>query len=168
MMRWYVVQTQSRAEERALWHLENQGFHCFLPRLRRLTKHARRSKAVLEPLFPRYLFAQLDLNAAAWRSINGTRGVVSLLANGPTPVPVPDGLVERLLADSDEAGVTPLSALGVFWRGRRVRISSGVFRDQFAEVEAVLAKGRDRVSVLLNLLGSPARLQLPSYAVQAV
>jgi transcription antitermination factor NusG len=90
------------------------------------------------------------------------------LANGPEPVPVPEGLVESLIADSDEAGITPLSALGVFWRGRKVRITSGAFRDQFAEVEAVLAKGRDRVSVLLNLLGTPTRLQLPSYAIQAV
>ncbi len=167
-MRWYVVQTQTRAEKRALWHLENQGFRCFLPRFRKLTRHARRSRSVLEPLFPRYLFAQLDLNATTWRSINGTRGVVALLANGPKPVPVPEGLVETLISDSDEAGITPLSALGVFWRGRKVKITSGVFRDQFAEVEAVLAKGRDRVSVLLNLLGAPTRLQLPSYAIQAV
>ena len=168
MMRWYVVQTRTRAEERALWHLENQGFRCFLPRFRKLTRHARRSRSVLEPLFPRYLFAQIDLNVAAWRSINGTRGVVSLLANGPEPVPVPEGLVESLIADSDEAGITPLSTLGVFWRGRKVKITSGAFRDQFGEVEAVLAKGRDRVAVLLNLLGAPARLQLPSYAIQAI
>ena len=167
-MRWYVVQTQSRAEERALWHLENQGFRCFLPRFRKLTRHARRSRSVLEPLFPRYLFTQLDLSAAAWRSINGTRGVVALLANGPKPVPVPEGMVESLIADSDEAGITPLSSLGVFWRGRKVKITSGAFRDQFGEVEAVLAKGRDRVAVLLNLLGAPVRLQLPSYAIQAI
>jgi transcriptional antiterminator RfaH len=167
-MRWYVVQTQSRAEERALWHLENQGFQCFLPRFRKQTRHARRSRSVLEPLFPRYLFAQIDLNATAWRSINGTRGVVALLANGPKPMPVPEGMVERLMADSDDAGITPLSALGMFWQGRKVKITSGAFRDQFAEVEAVLAKGCDRVAVLLDLLGTPTRLQLPSYAIQAI
>ena len=33
MTRWYVVHTQPQAEAKALWHLENQGFDCFLPRI---------------------------------------------------------------------------------------------------------------------------------------
>lgn len=166
MKRWYVVHTQTRAEGRALWHLEHQGFECFLPRFRRLTRHARRTKAVLEPLFPRYLFTLFDLDAAAWRSINGTRGVAGLLSQGPKPTPVPEGIVEGLIDVADDTGIAPLAALSLFWRGRNVEIESGPFAGQTGQVEAVLDKGRDRVQVLLSLLGAPVRLQLPSYAIQ--
>ena len=52
MKRWYVVYTQARAEERALWHLQNQGFDCFLPRFRTTKRHARKTSIVLERCFP--------------------------------------------------------------------------------------------------------------------
>lgn len=166
MRRWYVVHTQSRAEQRALWHLENQGFQCFLPRLQKLTRHARLTRAVIEPLFPRYLFTRMDLEATAWRSINGTRGVVCLLTHGHKPTPIPEGVVERLMAEADDEGIAPLAAFGLLWQGRSVEIKSGIFEGQNGEIETVLAKGRGRVQVLLNLLGAPVRVPLPSYAIQ--
>jgi transcriptional antiterminator RfaH len=167
MTRWYVVHTQSHAEARALWHLTNQGFECFLPRFIELRHHARQVKPALVPLFPRYLFVRLDLDATRWRAINGTRGVVNLLANGTEPLPVPHGVVESLLAKCDPRGATPLAAMGVFARGRRVTIKSGMFQGQTGEVTEVFADERDRVHVLLTLLGAVTRVQLPSYAIEA-
>ena len=101
MRRWYVVHTQTQTEKRALWHLQNQGFECFLPSVRSLRRHARKVEHVLAPLFPRYLFVRLDLDSTPWSAINGTRGVVRLVANGFRPTPVPEGVVEDLQARSD-------------------------------------------------------------------
>jgi transcriptional antiterminator RfaH len=167
MTRWYVVHTQPQAEARALWHLENQSFDCFLPRVVELKRHARQAKPVLVPLFPRYLFVRFDLDMARWRAINGTRGVVSLLANGPHPLPVPQGVVETLLSKCDGRGAAPLAAIGVFTRGLKVRIKSGAFAGQTGEITEVLPQGRDRVHVLLSLLGAETGLQVPSYAIEA-
>ena len=167
MMRWYVVHTQAHAEAKALWHLTNQGFHCGLPRVLELTSHARQTRPVLVPLFPRYLFVRLDLDETRWHAINGTRGVVGLLANGPHPLPVPHGLVEMLLAKCDSRQVISLAAIGVFTKGLRVRIKSGAFSGQMGEVMETFAEGRDRVRVLLTLLGTETELQLPCYAFEA-
>ena len=167
MMRWYVVHTQSRAEERAFWHLKNQGFQCFLPRVVELRRHARQARSVLASLFPRYLFVRFDLDATRWRSINGTRGVIRLLTDGISPLPVPVGVVETLLNKCDSRGTVPLTAMGVFARGLNVRIKSGIFSGQSAEIADVFAQGRDRVTVLLTLLGAQTELQLPSYAIEA-
>lgn len=164
-MRWYVVHTQSQAEDRALWHLQNQGFRCFLPRIRKLRRHARKVEPGLFPLFPRYLFVNFARETTRWRTINGTRGVVSLLANGPTPLPVPRGMVENLMAQCDESGITALSAFGTFTKGLKVRITSGIFTGQAGEI--VLTRGHDRVQVLLHLLGVQTPVELPSYAVEA-
>src|SRR5712691_10977731 len=151
MTRWYVVHTQPQAEARALWHLENQGFHCFLPRIVELRSHARQVKPVLVPLFPRYLFVRFNLDMAHWRAINGTRGVVNLLANGPCPLPIPHGVVEALLTKCDRRGAAPLAAMDVFAKGLKIRIKSGVFAGQTGEIAELLPQGGDRVRVLLTL-----------------
>jgi transcriptional antiterminator RfaH len=168
MRRWFVVHTQPRAEERALWHLRNQGFHCFLPRLRKLRRHARRVQLTLEPLFPRYLFANFDPSATAWRSINGTRGVIGVLINGCTPQAVPHGVVEVLQREAYSDGATPLTTLGLLREGRKVRIASGAFAGQTGEVAGISSKGSDRVQILLDLLGVKARLPVPSYAIDVL
>lgn len=168
MDQWYVVYTQPRAEEKALEHLTKQGFRCFLPRLRRVTSHARRKKIVLDPLFPRYLFTCIDNGRQAWRSINGTRGVVHLLTNGNEPAEVGSDLVGKLISASDERGVTSAAALGMLWKGRAVRIHGGSLSGQIAEVEQVGASGSDRVKVLLTLLGRATQFDLPVHAVEPI
>ncbi len=167
MTRWYVVHTQPQAEARALWHLENQGLQSFLPRVTELRRHARQERPMLVPLFPRYLFVRFDLDMTHWRAINGTRGVVSLLANGSCPLPVPHGVVEALLTKCDPRGTTPLAAMGIFTKGLRVRIKLGAFTGQTGEITEILAQGSDRVNVLLTLLGARTDLRLPSYAIEA-
>lgn len=168
MKRWYVVYTQPKKEERALWHLRNQGFECFLPRYRKLRRHARRMDSTLEPLFHRYLFARFDAATVAWRTINGTRGVVGLLASETCPKPVPDGVVETLQDRTDQDGATPLTALGVLTRGLKVRVLSGPFADQRGVVTAVPQGIHDRVQILLTLLGVPTHLSVPDYAIETV
>ena len=166
MNRWYVVHTQPRAEDRALWHLRNQGFRCFLPRCRKTRRQARTTHVALEPLFPRYLFTCFDADLSRWRAINGTRGVVALLSQGTRPLPIADEIIEALMAGTDTDGATSLTALGVFCKGRVVRITAGAFAGQTGKVAEVLAKGRDRVRVLLNVLGADTELHVPAYALE--
>ena len=167
MMRWYVVHTQPQAETRALWHLRRQGFECFMPRIRKLVRHARKVEARLAPLFPRYLFVHLRLDAVRWRSINGTRGVVTLLANGDTPLPVADGTVETLYRQCDAQDAVPLSTLGLFTKGLKVRIVGGAFAGQVCEVAEAPSQDCERVRLLLNFLGVQTSLHLPSYVIEA-
>ena len=162
MNRWYVVHTQPRAEDRALWHLRNQGFRCFMPRFHKTRRHARKTDVVLEPLFPRYLFIRFDADLSRWRAINGTRGVVELLRQGTRPLPIANDVIEALMAGADKNDVTSLAALGVFCKGRAVRITTGAFAGQTGKVAEVFAKGRDRVRVLLNVLGVDTELQVPA------
>jgi transcriptional antiterminator RfaH len=61
--RWYVVHAQPNAEAKVVSHLRNQGFRPYLPRYRKRRRHARRVEDVAAPLFPRYLFVSLDVEA---------------------------------------------------------------------------------------------------------
>ena len=154
--RWYVVHTQPHAEGRAAANLERQGYLLFCPRMRKTVRHARKATATLAPLFPNYLFVRLDVSRHRWRGVNGTRGVVRLIVQGETPLPVPLGVVEAL---QDRLG-----ADGVFeWTealkiGQSVRISSGPFADLVGTLERLDDDGR--VRVLLDILGRSVSVAL--------
>ena len=60
--RWYVVQSRPHKELYAAKNLLNQEFHAFIPQISKTVRHARRTKTVLVPLFPRYFFVSLDLS----------------------------------------------------------------------------------------------------------
>lgn len=155
--RWYVVQTQPRAEARAAANLGRQGYRTFCPRRRRTVRHARRATVALVPLFPAYVFLRLDLSRDLWRSVNGTRGVVRLVSNGDVPARVPRGVVESLEARTDAEGAMDWSSS--LEAGRPVRILDGAFADLVGTLLELDAGGR--VRVLLDLLGRPVSVALP-------
>lgn len=161
---WFVVRTQSRAEEKAMQHLTNQGFMAYLPRYRRRVRHARRNEIVLRPLFPGYLFVNLDPERCRWRSINGTVGVREILTNGDTPLAVPDRIIDEIRAREDESGAVKLVA-PTFARGQVVRLLEG----PMADVNGLFEEMRDenRVVLLVSLLGRKVRMQVPAAAVAA-
>jgi transcriptional antiterminator RfaH len=158
MTRWYVVSTQPHQEARAVANLCRQGFDTWLPLLQRARRHARRVDRVIVPLFPGYLFVALDLGIARWRSINGTFGVVKLLCNGDMPQAVPDGLVDELMSRRDTNGFVrpPPKAFVV---GQGLRVAEGPFADLEGIYEGM--SGRDRVVLLLNMLGRKVKATVP-------
>ncbi|MGC2115668.1 MAG: transcriptional activator RfaH, partial [Pseudolabrys sp.] len=101
---WYVVQTQANAENKAVAHLARQGFVTYLPRYLKRRRHARRVDVVAAPLFPRYLFVEIDMAAQRWRSIYSTVGVSRLVCNGEFPAAVPERVVELLRNREDTSG----------------------------------------------------------------
>jgi transcriptional antiterminator RfaH len=161
---WFVVRTQSRAEEKAMQHLTNQGFMAYLPRYRRRVRHARRNEIVLRPLFPGYLFVNLDPERCRWRSINGTVGVREILTNGDTPLAVADRIIDEIRAREDETGAVKLVA-PTFARGQVVRLLEG----PMADVNGLFEEMRDenRVVLLVSLLGRKVRMQVSAAAVAA-
>ena len=164
MMAWFVVRTKPRAEEKAVWHLANQGFAAYLPRYRRRVRHARRNAIVLRPLFPGYLFVGLDPMRCRWRSINGTIGVREILSNGEAPLAVADRIIDEIKAREDDTGTVKLVPPS-FARGQVVRLLEG----PLADLNGLFEEMRDesRVVLLVSLLGRKVRMQVPATAVAA-
>ncbi len=154
--RWYVVQTRLNAEAKAAANLRRQEFSIYLPRYLKRRSHARKVDTVARPLFPRYLFVAIDLAAQRWRAIQSTLGVSHLVCVGDRPALVEDSVIDALIAREDEDGFIRLARRPAFLPGDRVRIIEGAFVDSLALVEDV--SDRDRVAVLLNLLGRKVRV----------
>src|SRR3974390_1243405 len=91
--RWYAARTLHNRENSACFNLARMGFGTFAPRVWRTTRHARKTRNAMAPLFPGYAFVILNLSRDRWRSVNGTFGVATLIMAGDRPMPVPRGVV---------------------------------------------------------------------------
>jgi transcription antitermination factor NusG len=107
-------------------------------------------------LFPNYLFLHLDTARDLWRAVNGTLGIVRLISQGETPAPLPQGIVQDLLAKADAGGVMDWTP--TFEIGQAVRIADGPFADLVGKLEHLDAAGR--VRVLLDLFGRQVSVAL--------
>jgi transcriptional antiterminator RfaH len=162
---WYVVQTHTHAERKAITHLTRQGFSTYLPRYLKHRRHARRVETVIAPLFPRYLFVAIDRMTQRWRCIQSTVGVAHLVCNGEEPAMVPQDVIAELRHREDERGFIRLEVCPRFAPGDRVQVVDGVFSRCFGLFERM--SDRERVAILLDLLGRKVRVVLDGGAVAA-
>jgi transcriptional antiterminator RfaH len=159
------VQTQANAENKAAVHLARQGFTTYVPRYLKKRRHARRVETVAAPLFPRYLFVEIDLAVQRWRSIYSTVGVSRLVCNGDRPAPVPDDVIGSLRSREDISGLIRLVHRPNFRTGDKIRILEGAFYDCLAIYDGMT--DRERVGILLDLLGRKVRISLDAEAIAA-
>ncbi|MEH2502800.1 transcriptional antiterminator RfaH [Bradyrhizobium sp. AZCC 1578] len=164
-IRWYVVQTQVNSEHKAAQHILRQGFDVYLPRYQKRRRHARKLDIIAKPLFPRYLFVAIDMATQRWRSLQSTYGVTGLVGHGDGPAAVPEGVVSELKAREDEQGFIRLESQPAFAPGDRVRVLAGAFLDSAGSFNAMA--DRDRVSILLEMLGRKVRVLLDADMVVA-
>ncbi|WP_425046110.1 transcription termination/antitermination NusG family protein [Primorskyibacter sp. S87] len=152
---WLLAQIKPNMMPRAQNHLENQGFRIFVPMLRTTQRVAGRFREKLAPLFPGYIFVQVDPKISPWRKINSTYGVSKLVSfTMQRPAVVPSGLItdlrSRFTADIDVATETRLEP------GDEVQVIRGPFAGFAAKVEQTAAG--DRIWLLLDLLGRETRV----------
>ena len=159
--RWFLVHTQPKSERKAEMHLGAQGFRTHFPTIQKTVRHARQLRTVRAPLFPRYLFLILNPSRDRWLSVKSTVGVSSLFTCDDRPVPVPEGIVEALIHNTDEANLT-LFSRGLV-AGQSVRILLGPFADFVGTLERLDEAGR--VRVLLDMMGTAVPVALRRSAI---
>lgn len=161
---WAAVNTQPHRESLALEHLRRQDFECYCPMVSKRVRHARRQYQTLRPLFPGYLFVALDLAVQRWRPILSTAGVRTLVRNGDRPALLAPELVAALKAREVDGAVTRPSS--PFQVGQSVRIAGGALDGLVARI--VEMDEKERLVVLLDLLGGPIRAKLTTDQVAEI
>jgi transcription elongation factor/antiterminator RfaH len=152
---WYLVHTKPRQEDVALTNLQRQGYECYLPQMRVERIRRRKAEIATEPMFPRYLFIQLDSSdqGKSWSPIRSTLGVSQLVHFGARAAKVDDTLVD-LLRQREQA--MPLDPM--FHSGDSVFITDG----PFSGIEAIYqtADAERRAFILLEILSKPVSMQI--------
>ena len=143
---WYALQVWSRKETSVSQYLQSLGYECFLPTYKCQRQWSDRVKELEQPLFPGYLFSRFDFQSR--RPLVMTPGVIQIVGNGKTPLPVANDEIERIqLAVASDQPRQPWPYIEV---GERVRVNYGSLRG----LEGILInfKGSHRVVLSISLL----------------
>jgi len=163
MGNWFLLQTKSKQESRAVENLARQGIDSFSPMIR--VEKVFRGKRVVreEALFPCYLFVNFNQSAISTTSVRSTRGVRHFVTCAGSPVVVPDRLIEQLQKRADLGDEQLVSDLPQ--TGDQLEVIEGPFRGLnavFTEVD-----GNQRAVVLIKLLNQQVRASIPLSSLTA-
>lgn len=161
---WFVVRTKAGGEQRANQNLTGQEIETFLPLFKNFYYRNGKMVQMIKPLFPNYLFARLSLDLH-YAKVRYTRGVSRILGNREGPVPVSDAVVQTI---RDRVGKDNLIELeDEIKEGDLVQIKSGPLKDLIGVFQKRMS-GKDRVRILLNLIGVDVPVQISKWQIHKV
>lgn len=162
--RWHAVFCKPRQDDRAEFHLLNQGFDIFRPKTRqRYTRNGQRQVRI-ESMFPRYLFVRLSAAGQDWGPIRSTRGAIGLVRVGQNAAEVPEEVIRELRRRCDDNNIVNLSGSIDYRPNEAVEIIDGPLAGYRALFKA--RTGQERVSVLLSLLNNERCVEIPESAIR--
>lgn len=163
MNHWVCVETNRYKEKWVSQQLTESCDEVYLPLLRQYKKVRRQFTWVIGPLFPGYLFARFEAEHVLHRVLNapGVAKVLSTPEDGPIEVDeaIIKALRERSVNGYIEVRPAPLGP------GDELEIIDGPFQGLTALFEKNL-KANERIVVLLNLMSSRVRVEVPRFYVQ--
>lgn len=150
---WLVVRVRSRQYVRAQVNVTNQGAEFYSPTI--LARRSRTRRFVPEPLFPGYAFARPA--GHQWMFLWGTLGILDVLMDTDTsPARISDDVIAGWRSCEDSDGL--ICPTRKFERGDRVSVESGAMIGLGGVVDSM--SGRDRVLILMQLLGRSTRVEV--------
>jgi transcriptional antiterminator RfaH len=159
---WYCARTKPKHEHIAAANVRrNLGVEVFHPRLRIERATRRGVVRVIEPLFPCYVFVRCVLGEKM-NEIRHTTGISTLVHFGDRIPCVPDSVILELREcfKAEE----PMTVEDRLTPGVEVVFADGAFTGLRTLVLRVLP-ARQRVQVLLEILGRPTTVEVPRASV---
>ena len=143
---WYALKVRPRFERVAVAHLRSRGYDPFLPTYISKRRWSDRIKSLELPLFPGYLFCQIDLKSRL--PVLTAPGVNYIVGVGRAPEPVPE---------QEIASIRTIVSSGLYYEpfpylnaGQLVRVEQGALVGLVGRVVEV--KNTSRLIISINLL----------------
>ena len=159
---WVLIYTKAKQEIKANENLQKQGFKTFLPMIAPSNKNS--EYELLVPVFPRYLFAQINFELDNWTAIKSSYGVSSIVMFSEKFTSIPNNIIELIQDKLNESGIYKEDIQMVDYKeGDHVAIKEG----RFAGVDAIFlsTKSKDRVRLLLKLLNTSVVTEITKYDI---
>lgn len=157
-VRWYVIHTHPRQEDRAERNLRSEGLETLLPKLRerRYNQYTGEPTQIIKPLFPRYLFARFNASELLHK-VSYTRGVHCVVAFGGRPTPLESDIIALI---QSRIGADGFVRIGEELKpGDQILVRDGPLKNFIGIFEREM-KGSDRVMILLTTIGYQAHVMI--------
>ena len=162
-MSWIVARTEPQREQTARRFLELAGFSVYIPFVRE--RHAKGGRRIerLRPLFPSYGFVAFQ--NGRWWDVRWCVGVAAVIMSGSEPAQLGDNIIDGIRG-RERGGAIELPARPGLKPGDRVRILRGPLVDHLGLYAG--QRPRERVEILLQLLGGEQRVTLAKKDIEVV
>ncbi|MDD4900084.1 MAG: transcription termination/antitermination protein NusG [Candidatus Omnitrophica bacterium] len=175
MKNWYVVHTQTGAEDKVKTLLESrisaQGLaetisQVVIPTEQVSEVRSGKKRISQRKFFPGYLIVEMELNEQTYLLIKGTPGVTGFIGLGKKPLALPQTEVDNILKRTEETHAKPSPKI-VFEKGEQVRVTEGPFVNFNGTIEEIHPeKGKLKVSV--SIFGRSTPVELEYWQVEKV
>ena len=139
-MKWYVVHTQTGAEERARAGLESRMAKTTLkqyieeivvPTEQVSEVRGGKKKISTRKFFPGYILLKMDMNKESWYLVKTTPGITGFIGPGRRPQSLTDDEVSTILKRTQDTETKPSPKI-VFEIGEAVRIAHSISMPRWA------------------------------------
>ena len=158
---WYAVYTRSRFEQVVQRQLDLKEINSFLPLYSRISQWKDRKREVYLPLFPGYLFVQID--ASKRLVVRKTVGVVNIVGNADGPLEVSEQQIVAIRTFIEKGlRCDPHPYLKV---GKKVRVSEG----PLAGLEGLLVRKKNRSLFVISveMIQRSVSVELESWKIES-
>ena len=166
--RWYVLQTQSRHENRVRRLIQQEIDkqpegkdgeirEILIPEQEVIELRAGKRQTVTKPLYPGYVLVEMVLSDRTEHAINAMKGV-RFVTHGGDPQPLREKDINRLLGIEEADESTGRQEIP-FRTGQVVEVIQGPFTDFSGTVQDVFPE-KGKVKVEVSLFGRPTSVEL--------
>jgi len=158
-MTWYALQHKPAQGDRAVHNLQNQEVPCFYPKIEVEKIRAGKRTKKLEPLFPGYVFINLEQTSPMWGKLRSTLGILRVVSFAGRPAAISDAVINQIKVSMDK-----VSAQGGIKKGQTVELEEGPFRGINAIFQAY--DGEERAIVLITFMQKQQQVRVPVSALK--
>jgi transcriptional antiterminator RfaH len=164
MKQWFVVQTNPKEENLVSLVLSKQDIPIYQPFMEKFVFHARKKTLKQYPLFPNYIFVNIEPTEEEFHKIRWSRGVRRILIDNYQPIPIEDEFITslKILQDKDTGIIKkPVE----FAPGDLVRIKSGPMKDLCGIFEE-WGSDEGRVKILIQMVNNRAKVVMHASLIE--
>jgi transcription antitermination factor NusG len=161
---WFAIETRPRYEKTVAADLREKGIEVFLPLFSEKHRWSDRQRLVEVPVFPRYVFVQIESTMSVRVPVLRTRGTMSFVGNRGHGTAIPNAQLESVRNIITHK--VPFSSRAFLDVGKRVRIRGGSLEG----VEGILAgiNGDQSLIVNVELISRSLAIRVEGYQVERV
>lgn len=174
-MKWYVIHTQTGAEEKARAGLESRMAttnlkdyigEIVVPTEQVSEIHSGKKRITSRKFFPGYILVHMEMNKESWYLVKTTPGITGFIGPGRRPTPISDEEVQQIIQRTEDTETKPSPKI-TFEVGEAVRISEGPFANFSGSVMEVFPD-RGKLKVSVSIFGRSTLVEMEYWQVEKI
>ncbi len=172
-MKWFVVHTQTGAEEKARAGLEsrmattdlkNYIGEIIVPTEQVSEIRGGKKKILSRKFFPGYILIKMEMTKESWYLVKTTPGITGFIGPGRKPTPLTEDEVNSILKRTQDTETKPSPKI-VFEVSEPIRIAEGPFANFNGSVMEVYPE-RGKLKVSVSIFGRATLVELEYWQVE--